>query len=91
MPGLRQRTIHTIARMPAPVISISGLHKSYGDFEAVRGIDLEIDQGEVFAFLGPNGAGKTTTAEILEGYREATRRRGQGPRSRPGEADPRLA
>ncbi len=58
--------------MPAPVISISGLHKSYGDFEAVRGIDLEIDHGEVFAFLGPNGAGKTTTAEILEGYREAT-------------------
>jgi len=40
--------------MPAPVISISGLHKSYGGFEAVRGIDLEIDQGEVFAFLGPN-------------------------------------
>jgi len=52
------------------VISIRGLRKSYGEFEAVRGIDLEVKAGEVFAFLGPNGAGKTTTAEILEGYRE---------------------
>src|SRR4051812_35041764 len=42
---------------------------SYGDTEAVRGIDLEVRRGEVFAFLGPNGAGKTTTVEILEGYR----------------------
>jgi ABC-2 type transport system ATP-binding protein len=53
-----------------PVITVSGLHKSYGDFEAVRGVDLEVAAGEVFAFLGPNGAGKTTTTEILEGYRE---------------------
>jgi ABC-2 type transport system ATP-binding protein len=53
-----------------PVISIRGLHKSYGDVEAVRGIDLEVRRGEVFAFLGPNGAGKTTTVEILEGYRK---------------------
>jgi ABC-2 type transport system ATP-binding protein len=52
-----------------PVISIRGLRKSYGEFEAVRGIDLEVQAGEVFAFLGPNGAGKTTTVEILEGYR----------------------
>ena len=56
--------------MPDPVISIRGLRKSYGEFEAVRGIDLEVQAGEVFAFLGPNGAGKTTTVEILEGYRE---------------------
>jgi ABC-2 type transport system ATP-binding protein len=53
-----------------PVISINGLRKSYGDFEAVRGIDLEVHSGEVLAFLGPNGAGKTTTVEILEGYRK---------------------
>jgi ABC-2 type transport system ATP-binding protein len=53
-----------------PVISIRGLRKSYGEAEAVRGIDLEVRAGEVFAFLGPNGAGKTTTVEILEGYRK---------------------
>ncbi len=53
-----------------PAISIRGLRKSYGDVEAVRGIDLEVRRGEVFAFLGPNGAGKTTTVEILEGYRK---------------------
>jgi ABC-2 type transport system ATP-binding protein len=52
-----------------PVISIKGLRKSYGETEAVRGIDLEVNRGEIFAFLGPNGAGKTTTVEILEGYR----------------------
>jgi ABC-2 type transport system ATP-binding protein len=52
------------------VIEVRGLRKSYGDVEAVRGIDLHVDRGEVFALLGPNGAGKTTTVEILEGYRE---------------------
>jgi ABC-2 type transport system ATP-binding protein len=56
--------------LPTPVISISGLRMSYGEVEAVRGIDLEVMPGEVFAFLGPNGAGKTTTVEILEGYRK---------------------
>ncbi len=52
-----------------PAIRVSGLRKSYGDFEAVRGIDFEVAQGEVFGLLGPNGAGKTTTVEILEGIR----------------------
>ena len=51
-------------------ISVRGLRKSYGENEAVRGIDFEVGSGEVFGFLGPNGAGKTTTIEILEGYRE---------------------
>jgi ABC-2 type transport system ATP-binding protein len=55
--------------MPESVISVKGLRKSYDGFEAVRGIDLEVGAGEIFAFLGPNGAGKTTTVEILEGYR----------------------
>ena len=54
----------------AAVIEVKGLRKSYGDFEAVKGIDISVDEGEVFALLGPNGAGKTTTVEILEGYRE---------------------
>ncbi len=51
------------------VIDVRGLRMAYGDVEAVRGIDLHVDRGEVFALLGPNGAGKTTTVEILEGYR----------------------
>lgn len=52
-----------------PAISISGLRKSYGTVQAVRGVDLDVAEGEVFALLGPNGAGKTTIVEILEGYR----------------------
>jgi ABC-2 type transport system ATP-binding protein len=55
-----------------PAIEVCGLRKTYGDFEAVRGIDFEVHRGEVFGLLGPNGAGKTTTVEILEGYRERT-------------------
>jgi ABC-2 type transport system ATP-binding protein len=55
--------------MNGPVISVRGLHKSYGDQEAVRGIDFDVSAGEIFGFLGPNGAGKSTTIEILEGYR----------------------
>ena len=50
------------------VIEVRGLAKSYGDVDAVRGVDLHVDRGEVFALLGPNGAGKTTTVEILEGF-----------------------
>jgi ABC-2 type transport system ATP-binding protein len=53
-------------------ICVEDLHKSYGAFEAVRGIDLEVRTGEVFGLLGPNGAGKTTTIEILEGLRPRT-------------------
>jgi ABC-2 type transport system ATP-binding protein len=53
-------------------ISVENLHKSYGDFEAVRGIDLDVKAGEVYGLLGPNGAGKTTTLEILEGLRPRT-------------------
>ena len=53
----------------AAAVNVSGLRKSYGDNEAVRGITFRIEEGEVFCLLGPNGAGKTTTVEILEGYR----------------------
>jgi ABC-2 type transport system ATP-binding protein len=52
------------------VIRVADLRKSYGSHEALRGIDFEIEPGEVFGLLGPNGAGKTTTVEILEGYRD---------------------
>jgi len=50
-------------------VRVRGLVKSYGSVRAVRGIDLDIKSGKIFALLGPNGAGKTTTVEILEGYR----------------------
>ncbi|MDQ6816863.1 MAG: ABC transporter ATP-binding protein [Actinomycetota bacterium] len=58
--------------MPDKAISVRGLRKSYGDFAALRGIDFQVQRGEVFGLLGPNGAGKTTTVEILEGYRART-------------------
>jgi ABC-2 type transport system ATP-binding protein len=53
-------------------VSLRGVTKSFGDVEAVRGIDLDIDQGEVVAFLGPNGAGKTTTIDMLLGLSRPT-------------------
>jgi ABC-2 type transport system ATP-binding protein len=52
------------------LIEVKGLKKSSGDVDAVRGVDLTIEQGEIFSLLGPNGAGKTTTVEILEGFRD---------------------
>ena len=58
--------------MTSPAIEARGLRKSYGPIQAVRGIDLHVSKGEVFALLGPNGAGKTTTVKILEGHRDRT-------------------
>ena len=57
---------------PEQAIEVRALRKRYGDYEAVRGIDISVRRGEVFGLLGPNGAGKTTTVEILEGYRART-------------------
>jgi ABC-2 type transport system ATP-binding protein len=68
------------------VVSVSGLTKSYGDLEAVRGIDLEIARGEIYAILGPNGAGKSTTVEILEGHRKRDEGRIQVLGEDPGQA-----
>jgi ABC-2 type transport system ATP-binding protein len=61
--------------MSEAAISVQALQKAYGPVQAVRGLDFEIQTGEVFGLLGPNGAGKTTTVEILEGLR--TRSGGQ--------------
>ena len=54
-----------LATPAAASISVHGLSKSYGDIEAVRGIDFEVAPGEIFGFLGPNGAGKSTTISML--------------------------
>ncbi|MFD1715316.1 ABC transporter ATP-binding protein [Amnibacterium flavum] len=56
----------------APVVSVAGLTKHYGEVEALRGVTFDIAPGETFALLGPNGAGKSTTIEILEGFRDRT-------------------
>ncbi len=58
--------------MNEPAIEVHDLRKSYGAFEAVRGLSFTVRRGEVFGLLGPNGAGKTTIVEILEGFRERT-------------------
>jgi ABC-2 type transport system ATP-binding protein len=74
----------------ADAIEVRGLRKSYGEFEAVRGVDLTVREGEVFALLGPNGAGKTTTVEILEGFRERTAGEATVLGFDPASRDPRL-
>ena len=81
---------HVLVELDAvTAISVRGLRKAYGDLEAVRGVDFDIEEGEVFGLLGPNGAGKTTTVEILEGYR--TRDAGEVRGARPRPAAPRPA
>jgi len=57
------------------LISINNLTKLYGDFVAVRDLNLQVPAGEVFGFLGPNGAGKTTTIKVLSGLLPPTRGR----------------
>jgi ABC-2 type transport system ATP-binding protein len=56
--------------MTQPVIEVRDFRKKYGDFTAVDGIDLTVQEGEIFGLLGPNGAGKTSTLETLEGLRQ---------------------
>ncbi|HEY7543245.1 MAG TPA: ATP-binding cassette domain-containing protein, partial [Blastocatellia bacterium] len=53
-------------------IEIRGLRKTYGQLEAVRGVDLEIARGEIFGLIGPDGAGKTSIFQVLGGVMEAT-------------------
>jgi ABC-2 type transport system ATP-binding protein len=58
--------------MTTPAVRLSGVTKEFGSVQAVRGIDLELAQGEVVAFLGPNGAGKTTTIDMVLGLSHPT-------------------
>ena len=58
--------------MSRTIISVQDLKKNYGDFEAVKGISFDVQEGEIFGLLGPNGAGKSTTLEIIETLREKT-------------------
>jgi ABC-2 type transport system ATP-binding protein len=58
-------------RREEPAVEVRGLRKAYGTVQALDGLDLTVNRGEVLAVLGPNGAGKTTMVEILEGHRRA--------------------
>jgi ABC-2 type transport system ATP-binding protein len=58
--------------MDNKIISVNNLKKSYGNFEAVKGISFDVYEGEIFGLLGPNGAGKSTTLEIIETLRDKT-------------------
>jgi ABC-2 type transport system ATP-binding protein len=58
-------------RREEPAVEVRGLRKAYGAVQALDGLDLTVNRGEVLAVLGPNGAGKTTMVEILEGHRRA--------------------
>src|SRR5512147_3154785 len=51
--------------MNQSAVSIQNLHKKFGDLEAVKGVNLDVQEGEIFSLLGPNGAGKTTTISML--------------------------
>jgi len=54
------------------IISVKNLVKNYGNFQAVKGISFDVNEGEIFGLLGPNGAGKSTTLEIIETLRQKT-------------------
>ncbi|MCC7321907.1 MAG: ABC transporter ATP-binding protein [Rubellimicrobium sp.] len=56
--------------MNAPLISLRAVHKHYGDYHALRGIDLDIRQGEFFSLLGPSGCGKTTLLRTIAGFED---------------------
>jgi spermidine/putrescine transport system ATP-binding protein len=55
-----------------PSVRLDGVRKAFGDFEAVRGLDLDIGRGEFFTLLGPSGCGKTTTLRVVAGFEEPT-------------------
>jgi ABC-2 type transport system ATP-binding protein len=67
---LSNRPFAIFDAMAGAAVEVEDLRKSYGQVQAVRGVNLKVEHGEIFALLGPNGAGKTTIVEILEGYRK---------------------
>ena len=67
-----------LARAGETVIRVRNLRKHYGDVEAVRGIDFDVERGEIFGLIGPDGAGKTSTFQILAGVMKATSGDGRG-------------
>ena len=69
---LEQAAPRRAAGSPVPAIRLTGLTKNFGPVRAVRGIDLQVEQGEIVAFLGPNGAGKTTTIDMVLGLSQPT-------------------
>jgi ABC-2 type transport system ATP-binding protein len=69
--SLEAAVVERSAQRPEPAVEVRGLRKAYDSVQAVDGIDLTVQRGEVLAILGPNGAGKTTTVEVLEGHRRA--------------------
>ncbi len=71
--AVADRTVQDLKAIAAPrAIDVRGLTKRYGKLEAVRGITLEVNSGEMFGLIGPDGAGKTSTFQILAGVMEAT-------------------
>lgn len=56
--------------MSSEILSITGLTKSYGSKEVLKGIDLKVDRGEIIGYIGPNGAGKSTTVKLMLGLEE---------------------
>lgn len=68
----QEKTISSVGNLDAVTIKIRKLHKHYGKTMAIRGIDLDVQRGELFGLIGPDGAGKTTTFNILGGVMEAT-------------------
>jgi spermidine/putrescine transport system ATP-binding protein len=69
---LSQPEVGTDAATGTPCVRLDGVRKAFGDFEAVRGLDLDIQQGEFFTMLGPSGCGKTTTLRMVAGFEEPT-------------------
>ena len=67
---------------PAVAVRLEGLRKSFGDVDAVRGVDLDIADGEFFSMLGPSGSGKTTVLRMIAGFELPTAGHGSNSRGR---------